>query len=163
MVPTRDANYKVYLGRKIAKTENERVDNHKQIREKQLEIQEETRVRQMIKEKKELQRERKYGETQREESKDRADNFAKIDLVRLDHLSKTHQKYQTLDNIAFRAHKDHMTEMEALTEKHRQDDASHSTQSYMRFVRDEQAWLDRRHSLQKRCDKEAADGMLHLQ
>ena len=33
----------------------------------------------------------------------------------------------------------------------------------MRFVRDEQAWLDRRNSLQRRCDKEAAEGMQHLQ
>lgn len=32
----------------------------------------------------------------------------------------------------------------------------------MRFVRDEQAWLDRRASLQRRCDLEAAEGMQNL-
>ena len=55
-----------------------------------------------------------------------------------------------------------MLEMEALTEKHHQDDLQWSKDSHMRFVRDEQAWLERRASLQRKCDKEAADGLSHL-
>ena len=84
-------------------------------------------------------------------------------MVRTDHLDKTHKKYRDLDNMAYKAHKEHMVEMEELTERHRQDDEQWSKDSYARFVRDEQAWLDRRASLQKRCDKEAADGVKHLQ
>jgi len=54
-----------------------------------------------------------------------------------------------------------MTEMEALQDKRNNDDDIWSKDSYARFVRDEQAWLDRRASLQRKCDREAADGMQH--
>jgi hypothetical protein len=54
-----------------------------------------------------------------------------------------------------------MTEMEALVDQRHKDDDMWSKESYARFVRDEQAWLDRRASLQRKCDREAADGMQH--
>ena len=35
-------------------------------------------------------------------------------------------------------------------------------QAYLRATRNEQAWLDRRHSLQKQMDLESVDAMTHL-
>ena len=162
IAPQRETNFKAYMGKKIAKQETERVNNHEQIRTRQLEMQEETRVRQILKEKKEQMREKKYSEFLKEQSKDAREEFNKINIVREDHFDKTQKKYKEMDNEAYRAHKAHMQEMEDLTEKHRQDDLQYSKDSHYRFCRDEQAWLDRRASLQRRCDKEAADGMTHL-
>ena len=56
MVPAKDANWKLNKGRKICNEETIRVKRHEQIRNRQLEMQEETRVKQVLNEKKDAQR-----------------------------------------------------------------------------------------------------------
>ena len=75
MVPSRDANYKMHLARKVAHDETERVRKHEALRLKQLELEEELRVRQIIKDRQEEQREKAFEKTKREEAKERAANF----------------------------------------------------------------------------------------
>jgi len=45
MVPAKEANYKMHMGRKLCQDETERVKRHEDIRNRQLEIQEELRVK----------------------------------------------------------------------------------------------------------------------
>lgn len=139
----------MYQGKKLVNDETNRVDTHETIRKKQLEIEEENRVRQIIKEKQEMAREKGYTIRLKEESTERNANFAKINFVRVDHFEKTKHKYQTLDNIAYKAHKDHIVEIDNHYEKLASDMENEAQQAYLRATRNEQAWLDRRHSLQK--------------
>ena len=86
IVPTVEINYKMYQGKKLVNDETNRVETHETIRKKQLEIEEENRVRQIIKEKQEMAREKGYTIRLKEESTERNANFAKINYVREDHF-----------------------------------------------------------------------------
>jgi hypothetical protein len=60
MLPAHDSNYKMHLGRKLCNDETERVRKHEALRQKQLEIEEEHRVKQAIQERKEAAREKAF-------------------------------------------------------------------------------------------------------
>ena len=114
----KDTNYKAYLGKKIAKCETERVDNHESIRKKQLDLCEEKRVREILKEKKEERREKKYNDHLKEQNKDRKEEFDKVNTKRLDYLARKNTIRTDLDREGYKAHKDHIVEIDELY-KHR--------------------------------------------
>jgi len=60
MLPARDSNYKMHLGRKLCNDETERVRKHEALRQKQLDIEEEHRVKQIICDRKENAREKAF-------------------------------------------------------------------------------------------------------
>lgn len=108
VLPQRDTNYKAYQGKKLAAFENQRVDHHESVRKKQLDMQEERRVKEIIKEKKEERREKKYNDFRKETKKDMADTFGKINTTRADYFEKNAAKKRELDKEGYQAHKDHI-------------------------------------------------------
>lgn len=88
VLPQRDTNYKAFQGKKLASHENKRVDYHETVRKKQLDMQEERRVKEIIKERKEEKREKKYNDFCKEQRKDMEDTFGKINTARQDYFEK---------------------------------------------------------------------------
>jgi hypothetical protein len=147
MLPAKNANYKMHLGRKLCNDETERVKRHENIRQRQLEIQEETRVKQVIADRKENARDKQYEKSRKEEAKDAKDKFGKLDMTRDEHLKKTRREEKDLDNTAHKAGKDHHKDVEAHTAKLEADTFQYATDQHHRTVRDEKEWLNRRKSL----------------
>ena len=157
-----EANYKMHLGRKLCQDETERVKRHENIRQRQLEIQEETRVKQVIQERKENAREKAFDKNCKEEAKDAKDKFAKLDNTRVEALTRTRKKEKQDDNVAHAAGKTHHKEVEAHTADKKDKMYKYATDQHNRMVRDETNWLDRRKSLQKSCDRQAKEAWAHL-
>lgn len=65
------------------------------------------RVRQLIQERNENAREKAFEKIKREEAKEKKADFQKLDFTRVDHYTKTQQKYKTQDNVAHKAGRDH--------------------------------------------------------
>jgi hypothetical protein len=70
---------------------------------RQLEIEEEVKVRQLIRERDSIAKDKAFERVKKEESKERKDEFKKIDFVRHDHYDKVQKFYKNLDNIAHKA------------------------------------------------------------
>jgi hypothetical protein len=68
---TRITNYKLAQAQKVTHAEKERVKRHQEVRNRQLELEEESRVRHMLKDNQASAREKKFERWQREESKER--------------------------------------------------------------------------------------------
>lgn len=68
---TRITNYKLAQAQKVTNSEKERVKRHQEVRNRQLELEEESRVRHMLKDNQTSAREKKFERWQREESKER--------------------------------------------------------------------------------------------
>lgn len=84
-------------------------------------------------------------------------------MTRDDHLSKTRRYERELDNKAHRAGKDHHKEVEAYTAKKEAEMQQYATDQHNRAVRDENAWLNRRKSLQRSCDRQAKEAWTRLE
>lgn len=128
----RDNNYKMHLAMKLSVDEAERVHKHELAKLRQLELEEDTRVKQLIKDRLEQAREKAFEKEKKEKDKDRRTNIEKIDFVRVDHLQKTQQKYKNLDNIAHKAGKTHHREVDEMLEKKAKDEILNAKSSFAR-------------------------------
>lgn len=97
---------------KITAFETDRVDKHENIRERQLELTQEARVLQILKEKQDQARWNAFKERMQEEQEMQTHNFQTIQTVRDEHYKKVQSKYKHLDDLGYAAHKEHMVEVE---------------------------------------------------
>lgn len=93
LVPSKDANYKLFLGKKLTNDEVKRVKSLQIAKQTQLDNEQELRVKQLLKDKRETLREKNYNKLLKEESESAKAKFEKLDFVRSEHYEKTQQKY----------------------------------------------------------------------
>ena len=111
-------------------------------------MQEELRVRQLIRDRQEVNKEKNFVKAKKEETKERQQEFQKIELTREEAYTKTQKHYKTLDNVAHQAGKDHIREVESSIEAKIKQVEQEAQSSHNRFVRDETKTMHRRVSLQ---------------
>lgn len=110
------------LAKKVKNFEVDRVEKHKNVREKQLVIEMENRTMQIIHENKKEKQEKEYQTYLKELSEERDFKFKNLHNDRKQHSQKVEDMHKHLNKLGYIAYEDHIKDVEARQEQAKKEE-----------------------------------------
>lgn len=156
-VLSKDVDYRIFKAHELIQREKERIEKHKAVRANQLLMEEEARVKHLIREREYLLKEQAFQQVRQEIAADRNLAFQKINTIREQHWDKVQQENQRIDEVSYAAYPVHIREVEERFLRLKQEELIEAQNSHDRAVRDEAHLLQMHHEQQVQADIEAEE------